>query len=58
MTEPLTLSIANNLWLAFVDAALRVLQLLLFATPIRLGELDISPTPIGHALEFPGHWMG
>ena len=50
LTEPVVLSIANYLWLAFIDVALRALQPLFLATPIRLGGLGMSPAAIGLCL--------
>ncbi|KAF9652374.1 MFS general substrate transporter [Thelephora ganbajun] len=50
LTEPVVLSIASYLWLAFVDISLRALQPLFFATPIHLGGLSMSPATIGLCL--------
>ena len=50
LTEPVVLSIANNLMLCFFDFAFRALQPLFFATPIRLGGLGLSPATIGLCL--------
>ena len=50
LTKPVVLSVANFVWLAFVDIAFRALQPLFFATPIHLGGLGISPAPIGLCL--------
>ena len=50
LTKPVVLSIANYLWLAFIDIALRALHPLFFATPIRLGGLGMSPATIGLCL--------
>lgn len=50
LTEPVVLSIINYLLLAFIDMALRALQPLFFATPIRLGGLGMSPPKIGLCL--------
>ena len=44
------LSIANYLWLAFLDVALLALHPLFFATSIRLGGLGMSPATIGLCL--------
>jgi hypothetical protein len=41
------LTIADYLWLSFLDIVIRALQPLFFATPIRLGGLGMSPTMIG-----------
>lgn len=50
LTEPVVLSIANYLLLAFVDISLRALHPLFFATPIHLGGLGMSPPAIGLCL--------
>ncbi|KAF9644584.1 MFS general substrate transporter, partial [Thelephora ganbajun] len=50
LTEPVVLSIASYLWIAFLDIALRALQPLFFITPIRLGGLSMSPATIGLCL--------
>ena len=50
LTKPVALSIANFVWLSFVDISFRALQPLVFATPIHLGGLGISPTSIGLCL--------
>lgn len=50
LTEPVVLSIANYLWLSFLDIALRALQPLFFATPVHLGGLGMSPATIGLCL--------
>ena len=54
LTKPVVLSIANHLWLAFLDVALLALHPLFFATPIRLGGLGMSPATIGLCLGFFG----
>ena len=46
----MVLSIANYLWLAFIDIALLALQPLFYATPINLGGLGMSPATIGLCL--------
>ena len=46
----MVLSIANYLWLAFLDVALLALHPLFFATPIRLGGMGMSPATIGLCL--------
>lgn len=50
LTEPVVVTIANYLWLAFLDIAFRALQPLFFATPVRLGGLGMSPAQIGLCL--------
>ena len=50
LTKPVVLTIANYLWLAFIDIAVRALQPLFFATPIRLGGLGMPPATIGLCL--------
>ena len=47
LTKPVILSIANYLFLAFIDMAFLCLQPLFFATPISLGGLGLSPPTIG-----------
>ena len=46
----MVLSIANYLWLAFLDVVVLALHPLFFATPIRLGGLGMSPATIGLCL--------
>ena len=50
LTEPVVLSIANYIWLAFIDIAFVALEPLFFATPIRIGGLGMSPATIGLCL--------
>ena len=50
LTEPVVLSIANYVWLAFIEVAFRALEPLFFATPIHLGGLGMSPAKIGLCL--------
>ena len=47
LTEPVVVTIANLLWLAFLDMAFRALQPLLYATPTHLGGLGMSPATVG-----------
>lgn len=50
LTDPVVLSVASYLLFSFIDVGLRVLRPLFFATPIRLGGLDMSPPTIGSFL--------
>ena len=47
LTKPVILSVANYLFLAFIDMALISLIPLFFATPLHLGGLGLSPPTIG-----------
>ena len=47
LTEPVVLSVASYLLFSFIDAGLRILRPLFFATPVRLGGLGMSPPAIG-----------
>ena len=47
LTKPTILSIANYLFLAFIEIVFSSLQPLFFATPIHLGGLGLSPPAIG-----------
>ena len=47
LTEPVVLSVANYLLHSFIDMGLRVVRLLFFSTPIRLGGLGMSSPTIG-----------
>ena len=50
LTGPVVLSIANYLWLSFLDIAFCALGPLFLATPIHLGGLGMSPARIGLSL--------
>jgi hypothetical protein len=58
LTEPVVLSIANYLWISFLDITLRALQPLFFSTSIRLGGLGMSPAVIGLCLGISGSLDG
>ena len=50
LTKPVILSIANYLFLSFIDMAVFTLQPVFLATPIHLGGLGLSPPAIGSYL--------